>query len=85
MHAQLFLFIKNARACMCIIFLTNSSPSHCRLTVANSIYFFISYIRNVKTEYIHFSYKRLCDSFTDWGKVDDKVDKLLLIKTEQES
>ena len=35
---------------MCIIFLTNSSPSHCRLTVANSIYiFFISYIRNVKT------------------------------------
>ena len=47
MHAQSFLFIKNARACMCIIFVTNSSPSHCRLTVANSI--FISYIRNVKT------------------------------------
>ena len=22
----------------------------------------------------------MCDSFTDWGKVDDKVDKLLLIK-----
>ena len=33
---------------MCIIFLTNSSPSHCRLTVTNSI-FFISYIRNGKT------------------------------------
>ena len=33
---------------MCIIFLTNSSPSHCRLTVTNSI-FFISYICNVKT------------------------------------
>ena len=48
MHAQSFLFIKNASACMCIIFLTNSSPSHCRLTVTNSI-FFISYIRNVKT------------------------------------
>ena len=28
----------------------------------------------------HFSHKRMCDSFTDWGKVDDKVDKLLLIK-----
>ena len=34
---------------MCIIFLTNSSPSHCRLTVTNSIFFFILYIRNVKT------------------------------------
>ena len=45
MHAQSFLFIKNARACMCIILLTNSSPSHYRLTVTNSI----SYIRNVKT------------------------------------
>ena len=33
---------------MCIIFLTNSSPCHYRLTVTNSI-FFISYIRNVKT------------------------------------
>ena len=22
----------------------------------------------------------MCDSFTDWGKVDDKVDKLLLVK-----
>ena len=58
MHAQSFLFIKNARVCMCIIlimiekkgiiFLINSSPSHCRLTLTNSI-FFISYIRNVKT------------------------------------
>ena len=33
---------------MCIIFLTNSSPSHCRFIVTNSI-FFISYIHNVKT------------------------------------
>ena len=33
---------------MCTIFLTNSSTSHCRLTVTNSI-FFISYIHNVKT------------------------------------
>ena len=65
---------------MCIIFLTNSSPSHCRLTVTNNI-FFISYIGNVKTvNTFHFSYKRLCDSFTDWGKIDDKVDKLLLVK-----
>ena len=22
----------------------------------------------------------MCDSFTDWGKVDNKVDKLLLVK-----
>ena len=22
----------------------------------------------------------MCDSFTDWGKVDDKLDKLLLVK-----
>ena len=22
----------------------------------------------------------MCDSFTDWGNVDDKVDKLLLVK-----
>ena len=42
MHAQSFLFIKNVRACMCIIFLTNSRGlgSHCRLTVANSIFLF---------------------------------------------
>ena len=49
MHAQSFSFIKNAQACMCVIFLTNSSPSHCRLTITNNIFFFISYIRNVKT------------------------------------
>ena len=35
-----------------IIFLINSSPSHCRLTVTNSI-FFISYICNVKTVNTH--------------------------------
>ena len=35
-----------------IIFLINSSPSRCRLTVTNSI-FFISYIRNVKTVNTH--------------------------------
>ena len=28
----------------------------------------------------HFTYKRMCHSFTDWGKVDNKVDKLLLVK-----
>ena len=22
----------------------------------------------------------MCDSFTDWGKVDDKINKLLLVK-----
>ena len=52
-HAQSFLFIKNARACMCIIlimiviknriiFLINSSsPSHCRLTVTSSVFLFM--------------------------------------------
>ena len=31
-----------------IIFLINSSPNHCRLTVTSHVFFFISYICNVK-------------------------------------
>ena len=36
-----------------IIFLINSSHSHCRLTVTSSVFFFISYVRNVKTVNTH--------------------------------
>ena len=36
-----------------IIFLINSSPSHCRLTVTSSVFFFISYICNIKAVNTH--------------------------------